>query len=63
MKTAYQDIDLAVISPAFSFAEFQKFLDNLVRTKPFKANIILKAFATMFMGLIIHRGGVVKRDT
>ena len=32
--------------------EFQKFLDNLVRTKPFKANIILKAFATMFMGLI-----------
>ena len=43
--------------------EFKKFLDNLVRTNPFKANIILKAFATMFMGVDIHRGGVVKRDT
>ena len=32
--------------------EFPKLSDNLVRTKPFKANILLKAFATMFMGLI-----------
>jgi len=61
LKTAYQGI--VSDQPAFSFASSRDFW-IIVRTKAaFKANIILKAFATMFMGVDIHRGGVVKRDT
>jgi len=44
-----QDIDLAVNGQHFH-SRVQEFLDHLVLTKPFKANIILKAFATMLMG-------------
>jgi hypothetical protein len=38
LRTAYQDIDLAVTNQDF-YSRVQEIMHNLVRTKPFNANI------------------------